>query len=54
MTDKDADFDILRERQVRDLKEQKDQHNLEVNEIEQKLQKERIQVANAKSQQLKK
>ena len=39
ITDKDAEIDYIKDKHVEALKEQKTEHNLEVNEIEQTLQK---------------
>ena len=52
-TDYEADIARLVEKHEQDLKDKKEEHNVEINELEQKLQKERIEIANMKASRMK-
>ena len=54
LTDKDAEIENIKEGHQEDLKTQIQEHNIEINALEQKIQQERIALASFKTESLKK
>ena len=50
LTDKEAEIGFIKDGHQDDFKKKEQEHNVEVNELEQKIQKERIANANLKSE----
>ena len=53
LTEKDVEIEQIHERHGVILKSKEEEHNIEVNELEQKIQKERIEKAEEKSKSMK-